>query len=68
MIVGARIPKGLKGKRCEVCRGQATIAVRDVERRRRVGSSRVEFFPDGPVHWFCETHQRDSQERETEVW
>lgn len=60
----SELPEALRGKRCEVCGGQAFTMVQDVTRVHRRGSTHVEYERDGAVHQFCLAHERDSRTQE----
>jgi len=49
---------------CEVCGRPATALVRDIVWRRAVEDMYYHCEPDGPPHWFCIRHARDSHVRE----
>ena len=48
--------------KCEVCGAPATCSVRDIQRRDNYIYGWVERKPIGPPHFFCEKHNRDSEE------
>ena len=53
---------------CEVCGAPATCSVRDIvdvsDPFDNNGS--LVYEPDGPMHWFCREHQRESRTRRIE--
>lgn len=53
--------------RCEDCREPATHAVRDCTRQTSMNGY-IKRAPMGPVHLFCDIHQRDSQQIDLTSW
>ncbi len=47
-------------KKCEDCGGKATMGVRDVLQRDNFTTGYVDSEPDGPMHFYCEKHERPS--------
>lgn len=49
---------------CQVCGKPAVAMVRDMVARSFPDKMHLERAPDGPIHYFCDEHDRQSQVRE----